>query len=236
VEAEKSLVELLASPRIEERIAALPIYVDMQMQTQQYPEAAKAIEEGLSLPLPTDLSGSLGRKLDICKQEISKKQITPDCEAKAIKEFILSIPSFLSQGFTGSKHPFIEASSFSDVSTLAHNQNISRPYYSWNAARTSASKEIYTHCFKNKVDLTEFDYSSVRKIKESCTKTITEGHPGYNFFDDIEADITMISRGLLVGKLPDLLRKMKAAYEMHLFPCGWKGSFPSGELVVYRLW
>lgn len=74
------------------------------------------------------------------------------------------------------------------------------------------------------------------KLRTHAVACVTEKHPGFYYYDDIEADLTMIARGLLVGKTPPLFAKMRIAYEAKLFPCSWKRQFPEGKLLILRLW
>ena len=236
VEAEKALLGLLASPAQEDRIAALPIYVDMQMQTHAYADAARAIKEGLQLPLSDDLAIKLKEKLTICELEIGKKPIEPNYKNPDFTSFLSKVHVLLQHNQTAEAHPFIELTDPRQVEACAHNQNISAPYFSWNAARTSASKEVFSYCFENQIDLSKFDSYFAPQISQACSSIVTEQHPGFYYYDDVEADLTMIARSILVGKTPPLFVKMRTAYETKLFPCGWKGQFPKGELLVFRLW
>lgn len=236
VEAEKALLHLLASPSQEDRVAALPIYVDMQMQTNQYAGAACAIIEGLQLPLPEDLTATLKEKLAICEFEVNKKPIEPNYDNPDLVAFLAAVPELLQLSKAHAAHPFIELTDPRQAKACAHDQSISAPYFSWNGARTSASKEVFSYCFENQLNLSKFDSDFAQKIADACSSIVTEQHPGFYYYDDIEADLTMIARGLLVGKTPPLFAKMRIAYEARLFPCGWKGQFPEGELLVLRLW
>ena len=236
VEAEKALLALLASPVLEDRIAALPIYVDMQMRTHAYADAAHAITEGLQLPLPDDLAIKLKEKLTICKLEINKRPIEPNYENPDFTSFLSKIHVLLRRSQTAEAHSFIELTDPLQVKECAHDQNISAPYFPWNAARTNASKEVFSYCFENQIDLSKFDSYFALQISQACSSIVTEQHPGFYYYDDVEADLTMIARGILVEKTPPLLTKMRTAYEAKLFPCGWKGKFPDGELLVFRLW
>lgn len=236
VEAEKALLHLLASSSQENRVAALPIYVDMQMQTNQYADAARAIIEGLQLPLPEDLTATLKEKLAICEFEVNKKPIEPNYDNPDLVAFLAAVPELLQRSQAHSAHPFIELTDTRQAKACAHDQSISAPYFSWNGARTSASKEVFSYCFENQINLSKFDSDYARKIADACSSSVTEQHPGFYYYDDIEADLTMIARGLLVGKTPPLFAKMRIAYEAKLFPCGWKGKFPKGELLVLKLW
>ena len=236
VEAEKALLQLLASPAHEDRVAALPLYVDMQMQTHEYADAARAIKEGLHLPLPEDLTAGLKEKLAICESEVNKKPIKPDYDNADFVGFFAAVPKLLQRSQAHAAHPFIELTDPRQAEACAHDQSIAAPYFSWNAARTSASKAVFSYCFENHIDLSKFDSDFAPKIAEACASIVTEQHPGFYYYDDVEADLTMIARGLLVGKTPPLFAKMRIAYEAKLFPCGWKGQFPEGELLVLRLW
>ena len=236
VEAEKALLHLLASPSHEDRIAALPIYVAMQMQTHEYADAARAINEGLQLPLPDDLAATLKEKLAICEFEVNKKPIEPNYDNPDFLAFLSAITELLQRSQAHATHPFIELTDPRQAKKCAHDQNISAPYFSWNAARTSASKEVFSYCFENQINLSKFDSDFARIIADACSSIVTEQHPGFYYYDDIEADLTMIARGILVGKTPSLFAKMRIAYAARLFPCGWKGAFPEGELLVIRLW
>lgn len=236
VEAEKALLGLLASPAQEDRVAALPIYVDMQMQTRQYADAARAIREGLQLPLPDELAAALKEKLKVCEFEANRKAIEPNYDNPDFKSFLSAVPVLLRHSQAREAHPFIELTDPRQVNECAHNQNISAPYFSWNAARTSASKEVFSYCFEYQIDLSKFDSDYAPQIAQACSSVVTEQHPGFRYYDDVEADLTMIARGILVGKIPHLFAKMRVAYEAKLFPCGWKGKFPAGELLVFRLW
>jgi hypothetical protein len=236
VEAEKALLHLLASPAQEDRVAALPIYVDMQMQTHEYADAARAIKEGLQLPLPEDLTATLKEKLAICEFEVNRKPVEPNYDNPDFVAFFAAVPELLQRSQVHAAHPFIELTDPRQAKACAHDQSISAPYFSWNAARTSASKAVFSYCFENQINLSKFDSDIALKIAEACSRIVTEQHPGFYYCDDMEADLTLIARGLLVGKTPPLFAKMRIAYEAKLFPCGWKGLFPEGELLVFRLW
>ena len=236
VEAEKALLHLLASPSQEDRIAALPIYVDMQMQTHEYDDAARAIKDGLQLPLPEELTAAFKEKLASCEFEVNKKPIEPNDDNPDFVAFFSAVPEFLQRSQAHVGHPFIELTDLRQAKACAHDQNILAPYFSWNSARTSASKEVFSYCFENQLNLSKFDSDFAPKIAEACSSIVTEQHPGFSCYDDVEADLTMIARGLLIGKTPPLFAKMRIAYEAKLFPCGWQGQFPEGELLVLRLW
>lgn len=236
VDAEKALLHLMASPVQDDRIAALPIYVDMQMQTHSYAEAARAINDGLKFSLPDNLVTILKEKLSICEFEINRKPIEPNYNNSDFIAFFSAIPALLHRSHSHPTHSFIELTDPLQAKKCAHDQNILAPYFSWNAARTIASQSVFTYCFENKIILSKFDLDFAPQIVEVCSSIVTHQHPGFLYYDDIEADLTMIARALLVGKTLPLFAKMKIAYEATLFPCGWKGDFPQGELLVFRLW
>ncbi len=236
VEAEKALLHLLASPALEDRVAALPIYVDMQMQTHAYADAARAIQEGLQLSLPEDLTATLKENLAMCEFEVNKMAIEPDYDNPDFVAFLAAVPELLQHSQAHAAHPFIELTDPRQAKASAHDQRISAPYFPWNAARTSASKAVFSYCFENHINLSTFDADFAPKVAQACSRIVTAQHPGFHYYDDVDADLTMIARGLVVGKTPPLFAKMRMAYEAKLFPCGWKGQFPEGELLVLRLW
>lgn len=90
--------------------------------------------------------------------------------------------------------------------------------------------------YQRNINLDTFNNECLDRILRVCRDALPIGSPGYFHFDDIYADLSLIARGLLIDELSHPLGKMKTAYEMSLFPCGWSGSFPEGDLVVYRLW
>lgn len=235
-EAEKALLHLLSSPAEKDRIAALPVYVDMQMQTHEYADAARAIREGLQLALSEDLVATLKEKLAACEFEVNRKPVEPDYENREFITFFSRIPALLQLDRSHALQGFIELTDPGQVKACAHDQNISPPYFSWNAARTSASKEVFSYCFENQISLSRFDADFAPRIAETCASIVIGHRPGFYYYDDMEADLIMIARGLLVEKTPPLFNKMRIAYEAALFPCGWKGKFPEGELLVCRLW
>jgi hypothetical protein len=235
VEAEKALLNLLKKGSDEDKARVLPVFVDFSMKTGSYEEAARAIQECLQLKIPDELKSDLNEKLIFCEQKMTAIPYEPNCDAPKLVAFLESVEEILTAK-PHFEHQFVELHSWEEVARCAHDQNIGPPFFSWNAVRTSASKETMHYVYEHKLVLDTFKSKCLSRILQVCERALPEGSPGYFYFDDIYADLSLIARGLLIDKLSHPLAKMKAAYEMSLFPCGWRGSFPEGELVIYKLW
>lgn len=235
VEAKKSLRGLLETASPEDRIRILPIFADISFETGRYEDAAMAIRECLQFELSDELKSDLRKKLTISEERLSIVPSEPDHNTPELNSFLDSIENFLTEK-SSAKHQFIELNDPEEVRRCAHDQNIPSPFYSWNAARTSASKETMSYVFRNKLNLDAFEEKYVDQIYKICEDVLPDGSRGAYYFDDIYADLSLIARGLLIKQPNFLLAKMKAAYEISLFPCGWRGPFPEGELIVYKLW
>jgi hypothetical protein len=235
VEAEKALLALLKVATKEEKARILPIFADFNLKTGGIESAAEAIRECLSLEISDEARAELKEKLVLCERQLAVVPTEPDINAPELVKFIDEIEKFLTRT-PHAEHKFVELASPQEVKRCAHDQNIDPPFFSWNAVRTSASKEMMNHVYAKKLILDSFNKTCLRRILEICRGVIPEGSPGYFYFDDIYADLSLIARGLLIGVLSHPLDKMKEAYEMSLFPCGWKGAFPDGELLVAKLW
>ena len=235
VEAEKALRNLLDKETGDNRARVLLLFLDFNMQTGAYKEAADAIHECLQFDISGEIRSDLNERLALCRRKIDATPYEPDCNAPKLVSFVESIAEFF-VARSDFNHQFVEIGSWEQAERCAHDQNIEPPFYSWNAVRALASKETMAHAYERKVILDTFNDKCLARIFKVCEEALPIGSRGYFYFDDIYADLSLIARGLLIDKLGYPLAKMKAAYEMGLFPCGWKGSFPEGELVVYKLW
>jgi hypothetical protein len=235
VEAEKALLSLLEQEANEDRVRVLLVFVDFSMQTGSYEKAARAIQECLQFGIPDETRSELNDKLVFCGMKMSAVLYEPDCDAPKLVSFLDSIKGFLTAS-SDSRHRFVELESHDEVERCAHDQNIGLPFFSWNAVRALASRETMRCVYQRNINLDTFNNECLDRILRMCRDALPIDSPGYFHFDDIYADLSLIARGLLIDELSHPLGKMKTAYEMSLFPCGWSGSFPEGELVVYRLW
>ncbi|WP_124470481.1 hypothetical protein [Burkholderia ubonensis] len=77
-------------------------------------------------------------------------------------------------------------------------------------------------------------FGRVVEVEAACRDNRPES--GMLFYDDIDGDLIEIARGILVGVIPHLHQRMLSAYEVHLFPGGWRGDYPAGQMLVRRLW
>jgi hypothetical protein len=237
IEANMAIQNLLKSASDSEKMELLPIYIDLDIQRGRHENAITSINQCLSLTTDTNLIKILREKLSVCEREVAKVESGIDCTDPNLCLFIEAIPVFLKSTTTKlNSLSFNLVNDFNKAKECAHNQNISPPFYSWNGAREKAAKEIFSHAFSNKIRLGNFDKKCRPLILQACERYISKEHRGCLFFDDIVGDLKTIALGLALKKMPQLVFKMKQAYESHLFPCGWMGSYPEGELVVYQLW
>lgn len=234
VEATQALETLISDASIGELPLLLPLYVDVLMKRHRFKEAEVAIERAQLIGVSDELH-SLREKLEQCRRELSKTTQVANYDGFLFRKFIEGIPELFR---TGNSLPielgFMDVPRRGEVARYAHDQNVGRPYYSWNAVRTQAAKEVYSHCYDEKIDISRFNSEFFSAIETVCSEKLPE--TAMLFFDDIFGDLVEIARGLLVGVTPPLHQVMKTAYEAHLFPCGWKGDYPVGQLLVHRLW
>jgi hypothetical protein len=235
VEAEKALLGLLEQDASEDRVRVLLVFIDFSLRTGSYEKAAQAIEECLQFAISDETRADLRDKLAVCRKTASSIPYQPDCDAPRLVSFLDAISEFLTAS-SNAGHPFVELESHDEVERCAHDQNIGSPFFSWNAVRTLASRETMRGVYQRNINLDTFRSECLDRILRACEDALPEGSPGYFYFDDVYADLSLIARGLLIDELSHPLAKMKSAYEMGLFPCGWKGPFPEGELLVYKLW
>ncbi|KAB0633552.1 hypothetical protein WT19_13355 [Burkholderia stagnalis] len=234
VEATQALEALINDASTGELQLLLPVYVDVLMKRQRFREAEGAIERALLIGA-SDEAHSLHEKLEQCRRELGKIVQVANYDAPLFKQFIEGIPEIFRTGSRSAIEPnFTDVPRLEDVDRFAHDQNIGAPYYSWNAARTQAAKEVYSYRYSEKIDVSRFDNEFSAAIETMCREHLPESAMLY--FDDVYGDLVEIARGLLVGVHPPLHHVMMSAYEAHLFPCGWVGNYPAGQLLVHRLW
>lgn len=234
VEATQALSTLISEASDEDLQLLLPIYIDILMKRQRFDEAVAAIEHALLVGVSDEIH-SLHEKLLRCRREISKDPQVANYDGIQFKRFIEGIPEIFRAGAALPEElGFVEVPLLEDVTHFAHDQNAEMPYYSWNATRTQAAKEVYSYCYNNRIDVSIFNQEYLPAIEVACSENMSKS--AMLFFDDIYGDLVEIARGLLVDVRPLLHQAMMSAYQAHLFPCGWKGSYPAGQLLVHRLW
>ncbi|WP_152601979.1 hypothetical protein [Burkholderia paludis] len=234
VEATQALEALIREASTEDLQLLLPVYVDVLMKRQRFEEASVAIERALLIGAP-DIAHSLHEKLERCRTELSKTPQVANYDGVRFKQFIDSIPGIFQAGSTLSAELiFVDVPRLEEVARFAHDQNIEAPYYSWNAARTQAAREVRSYCYSRLIEMSRFNNEFCPAIEYLCGENMSKS--AALFFDDICGDLIEIARGLLVDVNTPLHKVMKSAYDAHLFPCGWRGKYPEGELLVHRLW
>jgi hypothetical protein len=234
IEATQALEVLIGNATAKDLQLLLPPYIEVLMKRQRFDEAISAIERALHIGASDD-APELRGKLQQCQSEQRRTSQAANYEEVRFKHFIESIPRIFQFGATSSTgSTFIEIPTTEAATRFAHDQNVEAPYYPWNAARTSAAREVRSYCYSKSIDLSHFNSYFCPAIEKMCGEHLSSSTMW--FFDDVCGDLIEIARGLLVGVTPPLHRLMNSAYERHLFPCGWIGGYPSGQLLVHRLW
>jgi hypothetical protein len=238
VEAEEALLALLNEVRgTPEEIELLAIYCfDLEMPTGRYESAANGFQRLLALDITKELRQRVESSLLQCHAINDKTVIAPDYSSPDFVEFMAQIPILLNKE-NGDVNKFsanwIEVFDFNEALRLGHDQNIPPPFFSWNKARALAAKEVNSYCFENKISTILFDTEKSKEISDIVTGKL-HGRMGW-FADDIFGDLIEIARGKLVGKKTKLHTLMCDAYLTGFFPCGWRGDYPDGKIVVYDI-
>ncbi len=238
VEAEEALLPLLNEVRgTPEEIEVLAIYCfDLEMPTGRYESAANGFRRLLELNIPKALRLRIESSLLLCERINAKAAIEPNYLKPDFVAFMAKIPILLKKesGDVGEfSSDWIEAYDFNEALRLGHDQNISPPFFSWNMARTLAAKEVNSYCFESKISTILFDTEKSREISDMVVGKL-HGRMGW-FADDIFGDLIEIARGKLVEKKTKLHTLMCDAYLTGFFPCGWRGTYPDGNLIVYDI-
>ncbi|KWD82951.1 hypothetical protein [Burkholderia ubonensis] len=234
VEASQALEMLVSGASAGDLPLLLPLHIEVLMKRGRFDEAAAAIDHALAVGVP-DAPYSLREKREQCRREASKKGVAAHCDGIRFRQFIDGIPRmFRTAGVAPVAATFVDVPRREDVARFAHHQGIDAPYHSWNGARTLAAKAVFSHIFAEKIDVSRFDREFVPRIEAACRDNLPES--GMLFYDDIYGDLVEIARGILVGVIPRLHQQMRGAYDAHLFPCGWIGDYPAGQMLVHRLW
>jgi hypothetical protein len=197
-------------------------------------EAIPLLERLLSLNIPSDLRHNAEEYFLQCKKDEELLPSEPDnynIDFSNFMEHLRSKKIFsLHPDNKNLDNQFI-INNLDKAKETAWDQNIKKPFESWNSLRTQAAKQVYSYYSTNKIKTDFVNDKVFPEIKKICEETTPEAL--LDFYDDIYGDLIEIARGKLVGVIPDLHEKMWSAYKNNVFPCGWRGEYPAGKLCIY---
>lgn len=223
--------ELDAAAEIE--LLSLAIF-DLHLPTGDYITAQADLRRLKTLPISTELHQRIDQALTICHEEMTKQVSEPNYQAQKFVDFTQAIPDILDRLINTTKDSacrWVDTTLVEEAIQLAHHQNICPPFISWNGVRTQASKEVHSFCFENKINFSGYD----RYADHITNLTLEKLNGEIRYFgDDVFSDLILIGHGILVGVSTKLHEIMYEAYLSGYFPCGWRGSYPDGELIVFN--
>lgn len=202
-------------------------------ETGRYAQAIPVLERLLVLDIDERVRAEAVEFLKISVAQENLVPSEPDATNLDFLEFMQVVRSGVLFGTASGVQEAADYVIVTDIELAQHlawNQQIEAPFESWNDLRAQASKQIHTHYFRNKLK-TETLRAAGDEIDDLCAASISPVM--MHFYDDIEGDLTMIAMGKLAGVIPDLHVHMWRAYRNRLFPCGWRGDFPDGQLCVF---
>jgi len=235
VEAERalrSLREQYAHTDGEKTI--LEVYaLGLLKQTGSYATAIPVLERLLALDIDDHVRTEAADFLQTAVAQARLVPSEPDASNPDFLEFMRIVRSgalFDTAAGMRESADYVIVADVERAQHLAWHQQIDAPFESWNDLRTAASKQIHTHYFRNKLTMETLGAVG-REIGALCAGHLSSVM--MHFYDDIEGDLTMIAMGKLAGVVPDLHAHMWQAYRHRVFPCGWRGEFPDGQLCVF---
>ena len=106
--------------------------------------------------------------------------------------------------------------------------------YTWTDIRSYESSKIWSKIYdhQDSIDVQNKLSSLLGEISEKVQKKLT---PPYNeLLDDVTDDLSMcIKSRAIQGISNKFYENIFKAYKSGGWPCGWKGDWPDGELVIF---
>jgi len=201
--------------------------------TESYATAIPVLERLLALDIDERVRAEAAEFLQSAIAYENRVPSEPDASNPDFLEFMRIVRSgtlFDTASAGQGAAAYVIVADLDTAQRLAWDQQIDAPFESWNDLRTEASKQIHTHYSRNKLTMATLDAVG-REIGAICASHLSSVM--MHFYDDIEGDLTMIAMGKLAGVVPDLHVHMWQAYRQCVYPCGWRGEFPDGQLCVF---
>lgn len=109
--------------------------------------------------------------------------------------------------------------------------------YTWTDLRENLSSDILGMLY----ELKNSEFTEWNKIIEDISSKVSQAVSTLDLnkiamavYDDIEADLTLCMQSrAMMGKENSFFEDMFNAYLLGGWPCGWKGNYPEGKMIVY---
>jgi hypothetical protein len=231
---EKKLEEMLSGFKgTEDEISVLEVYaLEYLPSVGLYQQAIPLLERILTLQVKQETRSRAVQLLEEFRVTAAMMPSELALNSPAVVDFLQFIRSDSSLFFSPDMGDLDHYEIVRDIDIakkLAWHQGIGAPFKSWNGLRETAAGDMNTYADENKINVEAIDlYRS--EIAAICDRKLSPAMR--NFYDDVLGDLYEILLGEALGYLPDLYKKIRDAYRVDVFPCGWKGEYPEGVLCV----